>query len=495
MFKIFKNYFITSQHSEQEAIEEAIDEAQCLSAATEIHTTVEQVLVEKVQVLVEKVHKLLASGERNVNTVDKDGRTLLHYAVLNGCVAAVQLLIDDARCDLNVRDALGGYAPLHLSFIYSKPIFKLLMGHPRCDVNLPTGQSRETILHFICSSASTTQKAEEILPLLLQNSNFTAWNNRARDDMSALMRVLKFATVANISESCCRMLIESGLCDLCETDSSESSLLLVAVHAERYLSAAALLDSPQCPSIINLKGQCGMAPLHFLLLQRSPPEELILKMIEIPSCNLNLPTWSVHQTPLYLAIQWNHVRVAEAIIQSGRCDLKAELESGNSGNTPLHYACEYFLRNNKMLHMLLKINKFDVNQKNNAAETPLVFLMKSAISLSNLQQTVWLAKLQLLIEYGADVEAVVNGETLNGLFLAVRSSRHLPDDAVARVLDTILSAGADTSSPGAKRALSFFGSSTRPLTATVLLREGVTFEDFSWPVKEEEKVKRWCNIM
>lgn len=136
---------------------------------------------------VDGVKELLASKDttpEQVNAIDKDGRSALHYACLNDDVKLLNLLIADSRCDVELCTPKGDSC-LNLASLYaSLEALKVLFLEPRAS-SLLNAQNNygETALHLCAGSGDkSAQKAAKLLldagaSLLLKDK----WNRSPLD--------------------------------------------------------------------------------------------------------------------------------------------------------------------------------------------------------------------------------------------------------------------------------------------------------------------------
>jgi len=76
----------------------------------------------------------LQAGPGQVNALDNDGWTPMHYAAWYGQLAAVQLLLDTPGADANAPAKETGARPLHLAAGTGRvDVVQLLLRHPGVD--------------------------------------------------------------------------------------------------------------------------------------------------------------------------------------------------------------------------------------------------------------------------------------------------------------------------------------------------------------------------
>jgi ankyrin repeat protein len=80
--------------------------------------------------------KLIESGLENVNALNCDQRTPLHYAVMHNHFAVVQTLLQCPELDVNVQDRFGS-TPLHcIGSDSHSELVRILLQHPFIEINL-----------------------------------------------------------------------------------------------------------------------------------------------------------------------------------------------------------------------------------------------------------------------------------------------------------------------------------------------------------------------
>uniref|UniRef100_A0A7S2WEF4 Uncharacterized protein n=1 Tax=Mucochytrium quahogii TaxID=96639 RepID=A0A7S2WEF4_9STRA len=121
-----------------------------------------------------------ATTGKQVNGMDKDGRSAFHYACLNDDVKLLKILLDDERCDVSLRTPKGD-SGLHLASLYaSLEAMKCLFADKR-GLELLNSQNRwgETPLH-LCAGSGDKGASKAAKLLLEHDASMTITDNWGR---------------------------------------------------------------------------------------------------------------------------------------------------------------------------------------------------------------------------------------------------------------------------------------------------------------------------
>ena len=168
------------------------------------------------------------------------------------------------------------------------------------------------------------------------------------------------------------------------------------------------------PELIDpVCGPIGYTPI--LKASEAGASKVVQLLIE-KGANVNDKLISGKVTCLHLAVKSNRSQVVNLLVKTGaNLDSKTEM----TGETPLHIACQ---NNNPEIAEILMLNGAELNSPTAWGVTPLQLVICNPKSNS-------LMILKLLIEYGANLEALSNGG-LTALLLAV----YLGQNEMAKVL-------------------------------------------------------------
>ena len=144
------------------------------------------------------IRLLLAHPRIEVNKSETMGITALHVACDDGIQSHVgaQLLLSDERCDVNLSEYRDGVFPLMTAVRYVKSeddkhakIVRLLLAHPRINVNHKGGRNNETALHVACKNGIKSHAGAQ---LLLSHDRCDV-NEHDDSGLTALMKVANMA--------------------------------------------------------------------------------------------------------------------------------------------------------------------------------------------------------------------------------------------------------------------------------------------------------------
>ena len=111
--------------------------------------------------------KLLIELDYNINAPDANGVTPLSLACLGNHVEVVKLLCKQSNINVNAKVNNRTYHPVPILITsYQRPhivieIFKILLNHPKIDINAIDTFNNRTLLHYACGDGNT--KAVEML--------------------------------------------------------------------------------------------------------------------------------------------------------------------------------------------------------------------------------------------------------------------------------------------------------------------------------------------
>ena len=225
-------------------------------------------------------HALLEDYQCPVDTRDKDGNTVLHYACRANATQSMKTLIQKYKY-------LGNDKALQVSIAArSGDVDKVrrFLKDSDCDVNL-TDNKNWTPLHYACT-----------------------WGDL---DMA-------------------RMLIETFKADMTIQNSKGATALMLAIKHGHDNVAHALLEDYQCP--VDIRDKHGDTVLHYACRANATQsmKTLIQKYKDMYSRN------DGNNTPLNVAAYCGKQEVALALIQEFGCDVNIK---GYRGRSALHSAC------------------------------------------------------------------------------------------------------------------------------------------------------------
>ena len=348
-----------------------------------------------------KITQLLLEQGVDVNVLDEDRNTPLHFSSSCGLLENVQLLLDHgAKSDTeNVR----GEIPLHLVSRtqydqYSKDknanITRLLL-QQGMDVNTRDKQ-QATPLHF----ASSIGHSEIALALLDHGADVNALDAGGQTPLHRVS--LKYRSRYEDSESNChhlaQLMLERGA-DVNARNKNQESPLHFASFMSNLETARVLLDHG---ANIHIKNTQGQTPLHIVSQgdedYRSEPA--LVDLLLSRGADVNARD-NDQATPFLLASFRLKLKIVEKLLQNG-----ADVNAMNiHGQNALHLVSQtrlYDDKSGKKLGRLLLVGRVDMNGRDNEGRIPL--------HMAGFYGHVGIA--EILLEYAAQVNATDNsGQT------------------------------------------------------------------------------------
>jgi ankyrin repeat protein len=134
--------------------------------------------------------KGLLDNLKDINMKDKDGRTLLFYAILTHNYDIVELLISH-NCDLNIRDNLG-WTPLHYAVQEDLLEITKLLLDKKADINIVDNYGNTPISRAVFNSRG---RGEIILLLRAYNANPNIKNNSGVSAIDLANKIANFNVI------------------------------------------------------------------------------------------------------------------------------------------------------------------------------------------------------------------------------------------------------------------------------------------------------------
>ncbi|MBA3537038.1 MAG: ankyrin repeat domain-containing protein [Tatlockia sp.] len=326
--------------------------------------------------------QLINSGVNvNINTKRKP---LLYFAVLDNHIEIVELLLANkdiqlnAEVDFKISEKATTISILGLAVITKfYPIVKLLINHPKMQINLPNVFGEAAIFRV---------RDIRIASLLIEHPNFD-FNVKDNTGMPLVHHFrAKDKQILEIILKKQQALVNEKYLD--------GTPLYFAVYDEDPYGLKLLLSHPEID--VNLATQGGVTPLHMAakygnvelvdLLLKHPAIEINLidnegKMplhtavinnfpdvvsLFLKQRDLNINRQYLDMTSLYISVLKKLNSVTELLLNHPNIDVNLPDEEGN---TPLHIAA--IEKNIDIVPLLLKKHTIDVNLPDNDGDTPL----------------------------------------------------------------------------------------------------------------------------
>ncbi|MDR2070220.1 MAG: ankyrin repeat domain-containing protein [Treponema sp.] len=252
---------------------------------------------------------------KSIQTVDSEGRTILHLAALAGDAAAVTAIIS-AGAEVNKQD-YAGKTPLDLAFIntrtknYAETAAKLI---------LEGGTSDSPIYAYfapaVMSSNYDFRQADGITPLHYTVQEGRTGYVRYLLDKRADINIKNASGTTPLHEAAragnieiMRILIDGGA-NVNLQDAKGNSVMHLAIPPEVHLEALNLLLSHGATP--NLRDEHGDSPLHIIITLNRHTD--LLQALLKGGANVNVHNIE-GKTPLYLAVQGNRTAYIPLLLQ------------------------------------------------------------------------------------------------------------------------------------------------------------------------------------
>jgi ankyrin repeat protein len=365
---------------------------------------------------------ILETGKFDINGVDNDGRTPLHWAIMGTNLETIAHHLIQKGADPTITDKEGNTA-LHFAALHAKTIetITLILENKQVDINHRDELGR-TALHY-----AIEKKNVEIVRCLVEKGADPTIHDHTG------YTPFHFAAYFLTDTDVLGLLLETGIVDINETTSKEG---LTALHLEiiKYNVPALrfLLSKGANP---NVGDENGITPLHLVAT--------LAKDIDIVELFLNHPDTNVNCLD-------------------------------NEGRNALDYANDNEHGHSERLTKLLK-EKDVVSQTGNSLEDEKV--QKEITFKNNVKGILAYAiensdveKVRILIEKGAEISTVTWGEEgVNALHVASVYAKK------TELLDVILAAGQfeiNGSNVNGMTALHYASHANNMTTARYLLEKG-----------------------
>lgn len=271
----------------------------------------------------------LKTNHINIDGKDSDGKTALHYSVLNNCNTITEnLLLRGAKFNAKTKN---GMTALHFAALRNNvETFEILISHG-ADINSidDTGNSP---LHLAMDS-----KCKEIADILIKHGA----NINIKNQLKATP--LHIATYMNFKDTL-EVLLSLGA-DVNAKDINQFTALHLAAD-QNFIKVAKILLSKGAE--VNSKDHKGRTPLHLAVLKNN---DQMAKIIILHGADIN-QTDNNGKTPLYYAVEQKYLKTAKILISHGaNVNIKDK-----SGRTSLEIAKENET-DGKMIEF------FQINQK------------------------------------------------------------------------------------------------------------------------------------
>ena len=287
----------------------------------------------------EIVQRLLQESTIDIDAVDLNGSSALHFAILTSEI--VTALVTKGA-NPNIRDK-SGWNPLDYCIRHDQidAISALLQS---------SVQRLEIPIHLACEKSTT-----EVVDVLIQ---YGADVNKKHNGMTPLMVACKSGHYGIVQH-----LLQEPTIDFDAVDSTGKSALHFAILTSEIVTALATKGANP-----NIRDKSGWTPLDYAIGHTKI--DTISALLQSPyqlDCVQKLPT---HEIPIHLACEKSTMKVVDVLIRYG-----ADVNSKHNETTPLMVACKR--GHYGIVQRLLKTQKVNVNAQNSNGLTALHFSVQS----------------------------------------------------------------------------------------------------------------------
>ena len=337
------------------------------------------------------------ANKHNISQTDIMGNTLIHIACTHNNLMAAKFLTKDLNCDLSCKNS-SGQLPLHIACSHSESLDFVRLTSHKCDVNVCDNNGR-TPLHFACQAGSfdivqhlverftcrpsmIKRDSHHFLPADYACKHSLEMVMLVSPSYSMLKDIAYYDTVTTLDVAC-----SYGALDMVQYLVNQHGYTLSALGGSHnaLLYACGLLKVNGYRSVFDrdvnihedvvefLISKCSYNPLKVCLHHNSIFDNVslfkyacrhnhlnLMKALTIHSVNLQEDTGN---TPLHYACEYKCTEIVQFLVNSNcdqtLCDKESEV--------PLHVACRISLEITQLLS-----TEYDViNSQNNDGDTPL----------------------------------------------------------------------------------------------------------------------------
>ena len=296
-----------------------------------------------------QVRRFLESYRFNVDCIDSNGQTPLHYACAAGHLDIVKMMIAESNACISFKDK-NGCIPIMTACLYGwEDVAVSLVTDHLCPLNVKDNKNR-TVLHYACAGGNVS-----LVQSLIRDHNVDI---NARDDNNdTALHVAAF----NGQEEVTLYLINEHGCDINVRGASGRSLLHKVCESGNVNLVASLINDHNAD--VNARDDENNTPLHVAVLNGR--KNIVFSLIHVFGCGINVKG-AAGRTLLHQACKRGDPYLVRSLIRDYNADTNA---MDDYDDTPLHVA----VLNGKKEVILCLINEFgyDINVKGAAGRTSL----------------------------------------------------------------------------------------------------------------------------
>ncbi|KAJ4287731.1 hypothetical protein N0V90_012435 [Kalmusia sp. IMI 367209] len=315
----------------------------------------------------------LIKAQADVNTVDQEDKTPLHYAVMEGSDEMVHVLIE-AQANVNAVDK-DKKTPLHYAVMKGSDEMVHMLIEAQANVNA-VDKDKKTPLHYAARSYDT-QKVERLIKAHVDV------NAADQEDKTPL----HYAAMEG-SDKMVHVLVEAQA-NVNAVDKDKKTPLHYAAMEGSDEMVHMLIEAQ---ANVNAVDKDKKTPLHYAVMEGS--DEMVHVLIEAQA-NVNAVDKD-KKTPLHHAASSYNTQKVERLIKA-HVDVNA---ADQEDKTPLHYAV--MKGSDEMVHVLIEA-RANVNAVDKDTRTPLHY----AVSGKRIEKRI--QKVKRLVKAQADVNVADQG--------------------------------------------------------------------------------------
>ncbi|KAK6505067.1 hypothetical protein TWF481_006990 [Arthrobotrys musiformis] len=316
----------------------------------------------------------------DVNSTDTMSRTPIVYAVLNGHVTTVDLLLK-AGASIDQRDDLLG-TPLAYGLFSGNRAISVLVSIKAAKAKIEFDEREIHNMLFLAVSQGNTVVLKLILKTGKADLNFKYTSGGRLGPLVSEQKTLLSNAIFNSDEDIVSMLLETGQVDpnIVGDERARAPLSLAVLNGDENICKL-LLATQKVDA--NLRDVWGMTPLLYATKQcyeleasslesqdesssETSSESLIKLLVESGQVDPNIAD-NKNRTPLLFAVRARDEGLVRFLLSVEKTDPNL----GDDERAPLSYAAQYGY--DTIVKLLLQTKKVDPNCKDKSGRTPLLY--------------------------------------------------------------------------------------------------------------------------
>ena len=311
---------------------------------------------------------LVSQPDCNIDEVNKDGEHVLHILCkYDSDPNIIKYLISENQCSVNVFDSHGNH-PLHLACkqLNIEHVIALTCS-PNCDVDVINHLNGQHPLHILCETKSNDIAAEIAEHLIKKKQcDLNVCNENEYTPLGLAFKARNLKMVKLLTDET-RCNINEGIHPLHITYSDVLCFFIRPGSRNRWKAGIDLLiNKPSCD--VNAQDSDGNTLLH--LACRTDDHNIVKQLISHPKCDINSLNKN-KKNPLLLVTRskglWT-MKIIGLLLKTNKCDVNIR---DLDGNTPLHQAFTNDQYGLQLVKLLSASPVCDINAENNEGVRPI----------------------------------------------------------------------------------------------------------------------------